>query len=373
MKKKVTILALHLGYGGIEKYISSLCQMLEDNYEINIISTYKTTPKPAFKFSENIKIEYLIEDRPYKEEMIEAFKFGQFKKAFKYFKINFYILRNKTKLNIEAIKKIDSDYIITTRDFHNELVGKYAKEGIIKIATEHNHHNNDEKYINNLVNSVKGFDYFVLVSQELKEFYQDKVGDTKTIHITNVIDNINDKLINHNHNIISIGRLAEEKGFEDLIDIIKMLKKDVEDIHLDLIGDGPLFRRLEKKISELNLEENITLHGFRSKDGIDEEIRKCSLYVMTSHTESFGLVLAEAMSYGLPCVAFDSAQGAREVITQKNMLITNRNKKQMVERIKDLFKDEQLASKIGSENYEHSKNYLLENVKEDWIKLLEEK
>ena len=44
---------------------------------------------------------------------------------------------------IEAIKKIDSDYIITTRDFHNELVGKYAKEGIIKIATEHNHHNND--------------------------------------------------------------------------------------------------------------------------------------------------------------------------------------------------------------------------------------
>ena len=373
MKKKITILALHLGYGGIEKYISSLSQMLEDNYEINIISTYKTTKKPAFKFSDKIKIEYLMEDRPYKEEMVEAFKFGQFKKGVKYLKKNIKMLKNKTKLNIEAIKNIDSDYIITTRDFHNELVGKYAKDGIIKIATEHNHHNNDEKYINNLIKSVDGFDYFVLVSQELKEFYQDKVGNTKTIHITNVIDNINDKLTNHNHNLISIGRLSEEKGFDDLIDIINLLKKDIEDIHLDLIGDGPLYRKIKKKIKELKLENNITLHGFRSKDGIDEEIRKCSLYVMTSHTESFGLVLVEAMSYGLPCVAFDSAQGAREIITQKNMLIPNRNKKQMIERIKELLKDKKELSKIGNENYEHSKDYLLDNVKNEWIQLLETK
>ena len=127
MKKKVTILALHLGYGGIEKYISSLCQMLEDNYEINIISTYKTTPKPAFKFSENIKIEYLIEDRPYKEEMIETFKFGQFKKAFKYFKINFYILRNKTKLD-------GNDYNVPI--LNNEIDKKYLDDfikGINKV------------------------------------------------------------------------------------------------------------------------------------------------------------------------------------------------------------------------------------------------
>ncbi len=38
-EKKITILALHLGTGGVEKYLSSLCKMLESNYEIEIIST----------------------------------------------------------------------------------------------------------------------------------------------------------------------------------------------------------------------------------------------------------------------------------------------------------------------------------------------
>ena len=52
--KKITILALHLGFGGVEKYISSLCKMLEEDYQIEIISTYKVSDKPAFNFSNKI-------------------------------------------------------------------------------------------------------------------------------------------------------------------------------------------------------------------------------------------------------------------------------------------------------------------------------
>ena len=48
--KKITILALHLNFGGVEKYISSLCKMLEDDYDIELVVTYKS--KPAFEFSE---------------------------------------------------------------------------------------------------------------------------------------------------------------------------------------------------------------------------------------------------------------------------------------------------------------------------------
>ena len=64
--KKITILSLHLGIGGIEKYISSLCKMLENDFEIEIISTYKVLDKPVFDFSDKLKITYLINDRPYR-------------------------------------------------------------------------------------------------------------------------------------------------------------------------------------------------------------------------------------------------------------------------------------------------------------------
>ena len=89
--KKITILALHLGYGGIEQYISSLCKMLENDYEIEIISTYKVLDKPAFYFSDKIKITYLIEDNPNKQEFknsVKNFKIlSIFKEGFKSFKI----------------------------------------------------------------------------------------------------------------------------------------------------------------------------------------------------------------------------------------------------------------------------------------------
>ena len=244
-------------------------------------------------------------------------------------------------------------------------------KNLIKIATEHNHHNNNEKYINNLIKSIKGFDYFVLVSKELQNFYKNKVENTKCLYIPNVIEKINDKpLNNYNHNLISIGRLSKEKGFDDLINLIYEIKKDINDIHLDLIGDGLEYNSLKQLIKKLKLEDNITMHGFKNKEEIDNIIKNDSLYVMTSHTESFGIVLIEAMSYGLPCIAFNSAQGACEVISQKELLIKNRNINEMKDKIIALLNNKKELKKIGLENYEISKKYLSSNVKEDWKKIL---
>ena len=90
--RKVTILALHLGFGGIEKYISSLCKMLENDFEIEIISTYKLYEKPVFDFPDKTKITYLIQDRPYKEELKHAIKNKNIAATFKFLFKNLKIL-----------------------------------------------------------------------------------------------------------------------------------------------------------------------------------------------------------------------------------------------------------------------------------------
>ncbi|MEG0909715.1 MAG: hypothetical protein RSH78_05085 [Bacilli bacterium] len=229
--KKITILALHLGVGGIEKYISSLCKMLENDYEIKVISTYKKYDKPKFEFSDKIEIKYLINDSPKKDELKQAIKNKKVIISLKYLCKNILLLLKKYIENIKEIKKIDSDYVITTRDFHNKLVGRYCDEKIIKIATEHNHHNNNEKYINKVIKSIKNFNYFVLVSKELEEFYKDKIGSTKAVYIPNVIEDMPTfKSKIENNNIISIGRMSPEKGFINFIEIISEIKKDIETI-----------------------------------------------------------------------------------------------------------------------------------------------
>ena len=206
--KKITILALHLNFGGVEKYISSLCKMLEDDYDIELIVTYRS--KPAFDFSRKIKIRYLIDGMPNKDEFKKSLKNKQIFKTFKEGIIAAKMLLLKRILNIKAIKNIESDYIITTREFHSKLVGKYAKKNIVKIATEHNYHNNDVKYVNKLLKSVANFNFLVVVSNELKEYYN-KLSKTKVVYIPNTIDFIpKEKSKLNKNNIVAVGRFSKE-------------------------------------------------------------------------------------------------------------------------------------------------------------------
>ena len=96
---------------------------------------------------------------------------------------------------------------------------------------------------------------------------------------------------------------------------------------------------------------------------------------MTSLTESFGIVLLEAMSHGIPCVAFSSAEGAREIITsgKNGYLIKNRNYGAMIKKIEDIMKKEDIRKQLGKEARKSIKKYTKEVVQEDWYELLEKK
>lgn len=371
-KKKVTIFALHLGYGGVEKYLSSLCKMLKEDYEIEIISTYKVLDKPAFEIPSKVKITYLINDKPNKEEFKNAVKNKQIIKIFKEGFKSLKILYLKRSRNIKAIRNTYSDYIITTRTFHNNLVGYYGYYDITKIATEHNFHNNDKKYIRSVINSLKGFDYFAVVSNNLKEFYENKIGKTKCVYIPNVIDSLPSKKSDlKGNNIITIGRLSEEKGQKDLIDVVIIVKEEIPDIKLYLVGDGPLKESLEEYVRKLDLTKNIVFTGFLDKKGKEKYIMDSSIFVLPSYTESFGLVLIEAMSYGLPCIAFDSSDGAKELLKDDTgILIENRDKNLMAQEIINLINNKQKLNEYSKKEYKYCQRYLLSNVKNEWLNLL---
>lgn len=371
-EKEITILSLHLGYGGIEQYVSSLCKMLGDDYNINIIATYKVTDKPPFPFSNKINITYLIDEAPNKMQFKKALRNKNIKLILKEGFKSLKILYLKRKLNIKAIKQIRSKYIITTRDFHNKLVGKYANKNCIKIATEHNYHNNNQKYINRVVSSVKYFDYFVLVSKTLTKFYSERVIGPKCIFIPNIIDKLpNKKSILKDNVLISVGRMEKEKGFDDLIDVVSLVKKEIPNIKLYLLGDGSLRNSLENKVKENKLIDNIIFTGFIPKDKMSKYLMEAKLYVMTSHTESFGLVLIEAMSYGIPCMAFDSADGAKELLKENvGLLISNRDKEKMAKTIIKLLNDKNGINEMSKKSYEYVKRYLPDNVKEKWLNIL---
>ena len=372
--KKIAILSLHLNYGGVEKAVSTLANMLCDDYKVEIICTYKMGNKPVYKIDDKVKIKYLIPYGPNKKEIKQNFKnfkiFNLLKEGIKAIKVLY--LRKKTM--IDYIKNSDADVIISTRILFTNYLSKYGKESIIKIDQEHRHHLNDQKYIQNLNDACKNIDYLLPVSKELTNFYTATLtGKVKCYYMPNSLDNIPEIDSDYTKNVVTVGRLSKEKGFDDLIDVFKKVVAKNPNYKLDIIGDGPERNNLKDIIANLHLENNIILHGFQNKDYINDVLSHSKAFIVTSYTESFGIALLEGMSYGLPGIIFDSASGSLELIKNNfsGYVIKNRSKDVMAKKIIKLLDNKKEISIMGKNAKETAKKYSFEKIKERWLNFLE--
>ena len=375
--KKVSILALHLGYGGIEKCISVLANLLCTRYQVEIATCYKILEEPAFHLDERVKVIYLNDDiKPNREAFYNALKKKNPIRVLKEGSYSVKVLYRRKKTMCDYITNCNSDVIISTKDIFNYWTCSYARAGVIKIGWAHNHYHKSDKYSTNMINSAKKLDYFVLVSSDLQKFYSEKLANSKVmcIYIPNAIESVPKHLSSlKEKRLISVGRLVPEKGFIDLLKVFNILQLDYPDWSLDIVGDGVERNNLENYIKTHNLN-NVTLHGFQGKEYIDDLLNKSSIYVMTSFTESFGIVLIEAMSHGVPCIAYDSAEGAREIINSgdNGFLIKNRNIDAMLLKIKNLIENEKLRKNVGKAARKSIDKYTSEVVGEEWFTLIEE-
>lgn len=367
--KKITFLTLHLGYGGVENAVTALANSLSSNYKIEIISVYKRYDDPVFKLNKNVKVKYLIEHPDVKVSGKNIFN-----------NIKTFCLKEKDKrlenrLVKDFIINCDSDVIISTNIRYNVLIGKYLSSNILKIGWEHSYHNNDKKYINKVLQSTNNLDYFVLVSNVLYKFYSGFLAysSCKCLFIPNALEYIPDSCSSLiDKNIISIGKLSKEKSYVDLVEVFKYVSLKYPDWKLNIIGDGPERSAIEEQIAKYKLENNVILHGFRDKKYIKKMFEHSSIYVMSSVSEAFGIVILEAFSYGIPCVAFDSALGAKELISNNwdGYLISDLDKEKMTKKIIDLIKNENRRIIMGNNARKKSLKYTSEVIKDEWLKIL---
>lgn len=372
--KKLSILSLHLNYGGAEKSICALANLLCDKYDVEIVCTYKIIDKPAFYLDPKIKVKYLTDVKPNENEWKKTIKE---KNIFKFIKESFYsvkVLYLRKKTMKEYIKNTDTKIIISSRYLFNNILSKYSKKDVLKIGWEHNHPHVNMKFANKVTNSAKGLDYFVLVSKNLQSLYKEKLKKSKCkcVYIPNIVDE-NDKSSDLlSKNLVSVGRLSKEKGFMDLLIIFNKILKKYPDYKLNIIGDGEEKEKLENYIKENHLEKNVIMHGFQNKDYINNVLLGSMIYLMTSFTESFGIVLIEAMSYGIPCIAFSSAEGAEELIEngKNGYLIDDRNIDKYVSKVEFLMNNFEERKKMQNNCINKANEFLGKNVIKKWLEIL---
>jgi glycosyltransferase involved in cell wall biosynthesis len=108
-----------------------------------------------------------------------------------------------------------------------------------------------------------------------------------------------------------VGRFAEYKNQEFLLEVFAILQKEIPNVGLHFFGEGECFEKVKNKAAKIST--NIFLHG--NVNDIPFQLWNSDIYVHAAYYEPYGLVLLEAMASGLPVIVLDG-KGNRDVIQQ---------------------------------------------------------
>jgi len=145
----------------------------------------------------------------------------------------------------------------------------------------------------------------------------------------------------------TVGTLNATKGVQFLIQALPRVSTEFPQVKLEIIGEGPYRRKLEKQVKRLKLEKQVKFKGFIAE--VEQEMAKWDIYVQPSLSESFGLAIIQAMSVGLPVVA-SRAGGIPEVVTDglSGILVEPAKAKDIILALLILCRDPKLARQMGN-------------------------
>lgn len=193
-------------------------------------------------------------------------------------------------------------------------IGK--KNNIPVVITEHSSQyimgevNNELKL--KLSNTFNASNYFYAVSPELiKQLEQQfSLPVNKIKWLPNVLDDfIESKPLSIDKNqrekvrFLNIANLITLKGQAELIKAFAKIFKDEDNVELIIAGEGELKEKLTHLIDTLDLNDKVKLIGLISREEVINQLDNCDVFVLPSHYETFGVVLIEALSRGVPVVS----------------------------------------------------------------------
>jgi len=213
-----------------------------------------------------------------------------------------------------------------------------------------------------LLYPVNGFfnrysDAIVSASKIIKSQHQSKISKSKhkviyppfdmsMLSEQCVCERVDYKKNDNSYVIGIVGRLSEEKRHIDLIRAFSLVTDEYPRSRLIIVGDGPLKSRLLDEVSKLGLSKNVDFKGFQSD--VSPYYKEMDIFVLPSRTEGFGIVLLEAMAYGLPVIAANKG-GIREIVVndENGLLMETSDRVALASAIKSLIKSPEKRRELG--------------------------
>ena len=359
---------------GMERVLTEKVNYLSDRlgYDITIITTDNKDIKPFFPLSKKVKIIQLDVN------IDELWRFSIWKRFFYYLiKQNEY--HHKLEITLRWLKPdITTSLLRREINFINDIKDGSKKIGEIHFG-RYKYRDINIKFLPHIINKglsflwmkqldnkIKKLDRFVVLTNEDASYWKG-INNISVIPNPITIHNEEIKLCNAKR-VIAVGRYTYQKGFDILIEAWKMVHSKHPEWILNIYGPGDK-TFYEQLIINNNLSSSIICHG--ATNDIIKKYKESSFFVFSSRYEGFGLVLAEAMSVGLPCVSFACPCGPRDIIHdgEDGILCENGNSTMLAEGICKLIENPQLRNEMSKQAKINIQRYNIDNIMILWHQL----
>lgn len=361
--------------GGADRVVTEKANYLAETlgHDVYIITDSQNGRKPVFPLSDKVKhIDLNINfDKQYHH--------GLAVRAYYYFSL----MRLYKKRLTSLLDEIKADIVITTLGRDLDFLTK-LKDGSKKVGESHI----AKQYTRNFhLLEARGFPYKQIAKywrkkqekavRELDAFVvltQYDAESWKQIKIAEIIPNslpfyTKESSSLDKKQIITVGRLSEQKGFDLLISAWSHIAKRHSDWKIHLYGEGELENELRRSIAKNGIEDSFFIH--KPIKDIKEKYLESSIYVMSSRFEGFGMVLIEAMACGVPCISFDCPHGPSYIIKngEDGILVKNGDVEKLADAISSLIMDKERRMAMGKAAKRNIARYSQENIMQQWENL----
>jgi len=351
--KRICLVIPSLQAGGMERVMSELAGYFSkiNNIETHLIM-YGRKPEIFYQIPENIII--------HKPSFV-------FNNKYRFF----YTIKTLLYLRKE-IKKICPDTILSFGEYWNSFV--LIALAFLKFPVFVSDRSQPDKkmpYRQKVLRKIlyKKAKGVILQTKVAKSIYQSQKISSNLIVIPNPIKSIPNKTNRRKNVILSVGRLIDTKHFDRLIYIFHSLNEP--GWKLIIAGGNALkqnnYEKLQNLIKELNEEDNILLTGY-TRD-VETLYQTSSIFAFTSSSEGFPNVIGEALSAGLPVVAYDCSAGPSEMIQDSvnGFLVPLFNDETFGQKLKLLMVNENLRKIMSINAIQSIEKFSINNIGKEYL------
>lgn len=332
MRKKILIVIESLSGGGAEKVLVTLMKHIDKTLFDVTVCTIVDTGKYVDEVKSDVRYKSVIQNSD------RMSIWGKLRYALKY-KLVYRWLPACLVYRLFIPKEYDVE-VAFCEGFVTKILAKSNNKKAIKIAWVHI----DLKYnpwpqkqgiyksIEEETASYNEFDNIITVSKTVENSFKEVYGqESKVSTIFNPIDVADIKIRGQEGiaefdkgvlNLVTVGRLVSQKGYDILLRVVKHLKEDGFNFKLRILGEGELYGKLLAYIEENSLQDYVELVGFKKNPY--PYIANSDLFVCSSRSEGYSLVIAEALVLGVPVIS-TYCSGPNELLEngKYGMLVNN--------------------------------------------------